>query len=349
MIRRPRLAARHLSLAAVLALALPAGAARAATEEARPAAAPPTRVHVLAVGTGAAAGQVAATVVSVQRATLATRVAAVVKSVHAAEGDLVRQGQLLVSLGDDDVRGALAAAEAAQGAAAAHERRLRELLAVRAATPSELEQAVAQRAQAEAAVAGARATLGYTQLKAPFAGRIQARRVEPGDLVGPGQPVIELQGDALELTASLTEAEGQGVSVGTALRFAGDGVTGEAVVTSLASGGDPLSHRRGVRARVRTVEGPLRSGAFVRLALPVAPRATAAAGQDVLVPRGALVERGDLSGVFVARAGRVELRLLALGEPAGGLVAVRAGLTAGELIVDAPGALRDGQAIEVVP
>lgn len=340
---------RHLLPAALLLASLPTSSPRAAT--APSAAAPPARVHLVTLGVGASAGQVAATAVAVQRATVATRVAATVKAVHVAEGDRVSQGQLLVSLGDDDVRGALAAAEAGQAAAAAHERRLRELLAVRAATPSELELAVAQRSQAEAAVAAARATLGYTQVKAPFAGSVQSRRVEPGDLVGPGQPILELQGEALELTASLTEAEGRGVAVGTVLPFASDLASGEAVVTSLASGGDPLSHRRAVRARVRTVEGALRSGAFARLTLPGRPVAAGAAatGQDVLVPRSALVERGDLTGVFVARDGRAELRLVALGEPVGALVAVRAGLKADEAVVDAPGALRDGQAIEVLP
>ena len=67
------------------------------------------------------------------------------------------------------------------------------------------------------------------------------------------------------------------------------------------------------------------------------------------MPRSALVERGDVTGVFVVRGGKAELRLLALGEPSGALVAVRAGLKAGEAIVDAPGALRDGQAVEVLP
>ena len=67
------------------------------------------------------------------------------------------------------------------------------------------------------------------------------------------------------------------------------------------------------------------------------------------MPRSALVERGDLTGVFVARDGRAELRLVALGEPVGALVAVRAGLKVDEAVVDAPGALRDGQAIEVLP
>lgn len=93
-----------------------------------------------------------------------------------------------------------------------------------------------------------------------------------------------------------------------------------------------------------TVEGEVRSGAFARLELPAG-----SAGAGTWVPRSALVERGDLKGVFVAAGGRAELRWLALGEPAGDVVAVRAGLRAGDQVVDAPGALRDGQAIEVAP
>jgi hypothetical protein len=67
------------------------------------------------------------------------------------------------------------------------------------------------------------------------------------------------------------------------------------------------------------------------------------------LPRSAFVERGDLTGVFVAAGDRAELRWVSVGEPLGDRLAVRAGLRAGERVIDAPGALRDGQAIEVAP
>jgi membrane fusion protein, multidrug efflux system len=53
--------------------------------------------------------------------------------------------------------------------------------------------------------------------------------------------------------------------------------------------------------------------------------------------------------VFVARGGRAELRWISMGEAAGELVAVRAGLRPDETVIDAPGALRDGQRVEVAP
>jgi RND family efflux transporter MFP subunit len=325
----------------LLALAL------AAAPYHRAAAAPAEPARVRAVRPGAPSGVaiVPASVAAARRATLATRVAATVREVHVREGQRVRAGELVVSLSDADVRGALAAAETSFTAAAAHERRIRDLAAARAATPAELEVARAQRAQAEAAVAQARATLSYTELRAPFAATVQARRTDPGDLVGPGQPLLELEGDELELRASLSQAEARDVARGAVIRFQAGGARGEAVVTALSTGGDPLSHRRTLRASVRRVEGELRSGTFARIEVP----AGADGASGLWIPRSALFSRGDLTGVFVASDGRAELRWLSIGEAAGDLVAVRAGLRPDEAVIDAPGALRDGQAVEVLP
>jgi membrane fusion protein (multidrug efflux system) len=334
----------HRNLLLVLALAAPA--LPAITPAADPAPAP-LRVRAARLD-GAAGGRlVAASVLAARRATLSTRLAANVKAVHVEEGQRVAAGQLLVSLSDADVRGGLAAAESGLAAASSHERRIRELVGQRAATASELEGATAQRAQAEAAVAGARASLAYTAIRAPFAGTIQARRVNAGDLVGPGQPLVELEGDGLELVASLSEDEARGLAVGKELRFDAGGASGKAQITALAVGGDPLSHRRALRARVRSVEGELRSGAFARLRLPAGGQPGAAG--VVWVPRSALVRRGDLTGVFVAEGGRAQLRWVSAGEAAGEQLSVRAGLRPGETVIDAPGALRDGQPVEVQP
>jgi RND family efflux transporter MFP subunit len=311
---------------------------------ARADAAAPVKVRAARTGAPGGGALVPASVQAAKQATVATRIAAQVREVHVREGQRVRAGDRLVSLAGEDVRGGLAAAESGLAAAAAHERRIRALLAERAATAAELDQAVAQRAQAEAAVAGARASLAYTELRAPFAGTVQARRVDPGDLVGPGQPLVVLEGDGLELVASLAEQEARGLAVGAELGFEAGDVHGTAVVTALAEGGDRLSRRRALRALVKGARGELRSGDFARLELPAG---TSTAG--VWVPRTAVVERGDLNGVFVAQGGRAELRWVALGEALGDRVRIRAGVRADEVVVDAPGALRDGAAVEVAP
>ncbi len=284
----------------------------------------------------------AASLAPVRRATVSTRLAAAVQKVLVSEGAHVRRGQLLLTLSDDDVRAQLAAATTALKNATAYERRIAQLAGQRAATPVELEAAQAQRAQASAAVAATRASLGYTQLRAPFDGVVQARRVNAGDFVGPGQPLIEIEGTDLEVQATLSEDEAATLRIGQTLRFEAEGRPGEAQITALTPGGDALSHRRALRARVANSEG-LRSGAFVRIQVPGGVRPLQAR-----VPRSALVQRGDLTGVFVAENGRAHLRWLAVGEASEHDVAVRAGLSADEAIIDRPGSLRDAQAVEIV-
>ncbi len=314
------------------------------SEAAVPAAsAAPAKVKLVDVAPGEAAGWAAASLASAQHATLSTRLSATVRAVAVEEGARVKRGELLIRLSDDEVRAQLAAAQTALSSAAAHERRIRELATQRAATPSELEQAEAQRAQAQAAVAGARASLAYTELRAPFSGTVQAKRVNAGDLVGPGQPLLDVQGAGLEVQASLSEAEATGLRLGQRLRFQAGDRRGVAEISALTPGGDPLSHRRFLRARVVQGAEGLRSGTFARVELLGAP----AAPRQAWVPRSAVVERGDLTGVFVADQGHALLRWISLGEPAGDRFPVRAGLRPGELVIDAPGALRDGEAVEV--
>lgn len=334
-------------IALVNVLLTAASPARAGGETSGPAAAQGrvTRVRAARLAAPGGGALVPAAVQAAKRAIVSTRIAAQVREVHVTEGTRVRAGDRLVSLAGEDVRGGLAAAESGLATAASHERRIRALISARAATPAELDQAVTARAQAEAAVASARANVSYAELRAPFAGTIQARRVEPGDLVGPGQPLVELEGEALELVASLAEGEAHGLAVGTELRFQAGEARGSAVVTALAEGGDRLSHRRALRARVKASAGELRSGSFARLELP----AGAGAAADLWVPGSAIVERGDLTGLFVAQEGVAQLRWVSVGERAGDRVRIRAGLRAGEVVVDAPGALRDGAAVEVAP
>jgi hypothetical protein len=89
----------------------------------------------------------------------------------------------------------------------------------------------------------------------------------------------------------------------------------------------------------------LRSGAFARIKLAAA----ADAAPGLSVPGSAVLRRGELAGVFVARSGHAELHWLSLGEAQGGRFPVRAGLTAQDPVIDRPEGLFDGQPIEVLP
>lgn len=306
---------------------------------------PTARVKLVQTASAEQQGWVAGTLTSTQRATLSTRMAASVRRVHVSEGAKVTAGTLLVSLADDDIQGGLKAAEAGLAAAKAHHRRISNLAAQDAATPSELEMAQSQLAQAQAAVAGAQANLAFTQIRAPFSGVVQARRVNEGDFVGPGAPLVELEGQgALELTASLSEQESKGLKMGQKLTFESEGITRQAEITALAPGGDPISHRSALRARVLKGGPAMRTGSFARLLLPTQAQPQA---NTPFVPQSALVQRGELNGIFVAKDGKAQLRWLSLGERQGDRYPVRAGFQGGEDVIDTPKDLKDGQPIEV--
>ena len=284
---------------------------------------------------------VPATVSAVDHAVLATRVSARIVELNVAEGARVKHGDVLVRLSDDDVRATLKAAESQRDVAESQLKRIQALRSANAATATEVDAAMTARADALARVEAARATLADTVLRAPFDAVVQRKWVSRGQLVAPGAPLLELDGTALELTGTLSESEAAGLAAGAEVPFRVGPTEGTATVVALSPGGDPLSHRSAFRARP-AVGGPaLRSGDFGRIGLK------GRGGPRRAVPRSAVVQRGDLSGVFVLADGRAALRWLRLGEAEGDQLPVLAGLAPGERVIDTPGNVRDGQRVEV--
>jgi membrane fusion protein, multidrug efflux system len=303
---------------------------------------PKVAVSLVAQGAPEGGEWVAATLQSTRTAMMSTRMAAQVRRVTAQEGQRVAAGTLLISLSDEDLQGQLKAAGTGLATVEAYHRRIQALQAQKASTAVELEQVEAQVAQAQAGVTALKANIAYTQIRAPFSGVVQSRKVNEGDFVGPGMPLLELVGDGeQELVATLSEEEAKGLKAGAKVKFESEGVEGEAQITGLAPGGDPYSHKGTLRAKVLKPKG-LRQGSFARIlvtGLKAAP--------GLSVPRSALVQRGELTGVFIAKDGHAELRWLSMGEGEGSVLPVRSGLKDGEKVIDHPGALQDGQPIDI--
>ena len=302
---------------------------------------PKVSVSLVAQGAPEGGAWVAATLQSTRTAMMSTRMAAQVRRVLVQEGQRVVAGTLLISLGDEDLQGQLKAAETGLATVEAYHRRIQALQALKASTPVELEQVEAQVAQAQAGVTALKANITYTQIHAPFSGMVQSRKVNEGDFVGPGMPLLELVGDGeQELVATLSEKESKGLKAGAKVKFESEGVEGEAQITGMAPGGDPYSHKGTLRDKVLKPKG-LRQGSFARILV------SGLTVEGFSVPRSALVQRGELTGVFVAKEGHAELRWISLGDGEGNFLPVRSGLKSGENVIDRPGALQDGQPIEL--
>jgi RND family efflux transporter MFP subunit len=157
------------------------------------------------IDSGPGEGTVAAGVVEPRYQTnIGSRVLGRLTSRSVYVGDLVREGQVIATidptsleLGVRSAKAELAKAKAHLATARATEDRQRTLITSDATTRQTLDNAEQVRAGAEAAVAHAQANLtkameqlGYTQIKAEFAGVVIAVSAEPGQVLSPGQSVV---------------------------------------------------------------------------------------------------------------------------------------------------------------
>jgi len=350
---RSRLRRSAKSRLVVTLAALTIGLAACGRESARPATrdalAPSRTVRTAVVERTGGAGSmaVAATVQARQRAALAARIPASVVELPWHEGVRVAAGALVARLDDTALRSGLVAAESAAKAADVDLARIEVLLKKGAATPKEAEESHARAAAGAAAVAGARESLTYAVLRAPFEGTVASQPANVGDVVTPGTTLVEIEGSGgLELRATVEGGLVSQLRPGLVLEALVDGQPGplKAILRAVSASGDPATHRFEVRADLPVSSG-LRSGLFARLLVPSpvgAPR--------LLVPSAAVFQRGGLNGLFVVTGGTARLRWVAVGSTEGSSTEVRAGLDAGERVALDPEGLVDGQPVtEIAP
>jgi membrane fusion protein (multidrug efflux system) len=193
-------------------------------------------------GSGASAGQAAAQLAAMQAqaAGAEATVAAAEAAARKAGADLERYRGLAAT----KVIAAqqLDAAQAANDAAIANVDAARKQVAAArsqvAASAAALKGADARLAAATAAVGTAATQVGYTVIIAPIDGIVARRRVEPGELVQPGQALLSIvPANEVWVTANLKETQLQHVKVGDPVEFTVDayrGVTFNGTVESLS-------------------------------------------------------------------------------------------------------------------
>lgn len=278
-----------------------------------------------------------------------------------AQNERARAGSTEVEHAIAGANAAIAAAEAqARVASATFERftRLRQRGSVSAqefeevearhrAAQSELERArrgreqlLARRDDARAATTQAATGLDYTRVRAPIAGIVSARFVDPGAQAAPGMQLFTIDGsDRYRVEIYSDERETVRPGDPAVVEIAGERI--DTRVAQVVASIDPATRTSLVKIELPR-HAALRSGAFARVGL------AAGSKQGISVPSAAVVRRGEIESVFVVdSAGIARLRLVTLGDANGGRVEVLSGLTAGERIVTTTVAgLRDGVKVD---
>ncbi len=121
---------------------------------------------------------------------LVARVSGYLDSVNFADGSYVEKDQLLFVIEPDQYQQQVALNQANLLQCQAEYDRQLELIKQQATSKSNVEKWLSSRDQAKAQLELAKINLGYTRVSAPFAGRIGARQVDPGNLVGASSATV---------------------------------------------------------------------------------------------------------------------------------------------------------------
>lgn len=294
---------------------------------------------------------------------LAAQMMGNIVEIRVREGDRVQRGQVLAVIDDAQPRAALDRATAADSAAqqeiSASEsefslaeatfKRYQTLYERKSVSPQEFdeikaryqaaqarrEMARAGQAQAKAALQQAGTALSYAHIVAPFDGLVTEKKADVGTLASPGMPLFtveDLRHYRLEATVNETDLRyvRQGQQVAVSIDALGDRQL-RGKVTEIVPAADAAS--RSFLVKIELPSDPaLRSGLFGRAQFTRGQRAA------LLVPRTAIVERGQLQGIYVLDQNRIAgLRYITLGNPSAQHVEVLAGLQAGEVLISDPG------------
>lgn len=251
-----------------------------------------------------------------------------------------------------------AAAEAQRDLAASTLTRYQRLLERKSVAPQEYDQVVARhkaavadveravaegqalqakRQQIRARIESAHAELAsvqvmqsYAKIAAPISGVVTVKHADVGSLAAPGVPLLTLEDSRRYwLEASVPESQAARIRRGQSLavQVEAAGISGMAAVSEIIPAADPTT--RTTQVRLDLPASPrLRSGLFGRTWVPVGTR------KAIQVAREAIVERGQLQGVYVVGQDNIaRFRLIRTGQTRQGVTEILSGLTPGEQVV----------------
>lgn len=301
--------------------------------------------------------EAAGTVKAVSTSYVASRMMGAVTSLLVKEGDAVEKGQLLLTIDDSDVTQKVKAAEAghreaAKALEAANQNR--ELTAItyrryltmyegKAISRQEMDQFETQKRVAEleyermremveraaAGLAEAKVYLGFTRVTAPITGVVTEKKTEVGSMAVPGMPLLTLENSAafnaeVAVEESLSGKLRPGAPVLVSIESINRRIPGK--ITEILPAVDPLS--RTFTAKVSLSGAGLRSGLYAKVRIARGKKAI------ILAPKAAVVEKGQLTGVYaVDGQGVVTYRLVRIGKEFNGNREILSGLKPNDRII----------------
>ncbi|MCP4976292.1 MAG: efflux RND transporter periplasmic adaptor subunit [Maribacter sp.] len=300
---------------------------------------------------------------AVNSANLSTRMMGYVDRIYVQIGEKVGKGQQLISISNTDLSAKLAQvnagiteATAAYNNAEKDFNRFTVLFNENSASQKELDDITANYNVAKARLEGAKqmknevnAQFSYTNIRAPFSGTVTNKFIKVGDMANPGMPLIEVEAPGkFQVLAMVPESEILQIKanseVDVVLKSLGETLKGKVVEVSTSAkntGGQYM-----VKVVLDQSDAKVMSGMYATVRFPVE---TKESNETVMLPKEAIVTKGQLTGVYtVSQTNTALLRWLRLGRTIGDKVEVLSGMSSDEqYIVSAEGKLYNGAKIKI--
>jgi membrane fusion protein (multidrug efflux system) len=300
--------------------------------------------------------RVIGTVTPVQGVTLSADLPGVVSEIMFESGRVARAGEVLVRLDTTQERAQLASAEARRDLAQLNLKRVGDLRAQNANSQADLDRATAEAKQADAAVAELQAVIRRKTIVAPFTGMLGIRKVNLGQYVAGGDPVVALQSlSPIYVNFSSPQQDIDALAPGVEVRVVaehGSAAIATGKISAVNSIIDASTRNVEAQAIFTNADGKLRPGMFVELEVMMTSKSRA-----VVIPASAISFAPYGDSVFIVEEMKgpdgtaykgVRQQFVKLGGSRGDQVAVAEGLAAGqEVVTSGVFKLRGGAAVEV--
>jgi RND family efflux transporter MFP subunit len=185
-------------------------------------------------------------------------------------------------------------------------------------------------AQARADIENAKVNRGYSRIASPVSGVVVKKFAEVGAIAAPGAPLLSIEDNSRYfLEASVDESRSRSIQLGNRVNVRIDSLGGEFVgnVDEILPSADASS--RTYIVKIGLPGNPqLKSGLYGLARFPVASK------EAISVPQTAMVQRGQLLGVFVVgQDGIARFRIVTTGRSSDGMLEILSGISEGDDIV----------------
>jgi RND family efflux transporter MFP subunit len=287
---------------------------------------------------------------AVNQATISAQTSGRVIELPYDVNDTVDEGAVIVRFTDVEQKSAknraqsqIASAQAVYDEAQGSYKRIAEIYQRELVSKADLDKERARRDSAKAALDAAQAQLNeigqqmdYTVVRAPYSGIVTERHVQIGESVSPGQPLMT--GVSLKDLRVSVQVPQSAIAPIRAMLAADVLLVGNgrrrvsANKVTIFPYADPATHTFTVRLELPGDNTGLFPGMTVKAAFATGEV------QRLLLPVSAIIERGELQGVYVIDGTNVRLRQIRSGHQFADMIEVLAGLEAGERYATDPAA-----------